>query len=143
MFRSKAILGSCIAISVLTTVAALATYLGGEEFDLSWYTIDGGGEMFSTGGDFELSSTIGQPDAGVLTGGEFTLSGGFWNSVEAECPAKNGTVDLSDFGDFVNCVTGPGMNSLDAGCEAFDFECDNDVDLIDWGAFQIAFASSG
>ena len=48
--------------------------------DLSWHTIDGGGEMFSTGGDFELSGTIGQPDAStvVLAGGDFKLTGGFW-----------------------------------------------------------------
>jgi len=48
------------------------------DYDLSWYTIDGGGVMFSTGGEYELSGTIGQPDAGVLANGEYTLQGGFW-----------------------------------------------------------------
>ena len=49
------------------------------DFDIDWYTIDGGGEMFSTGNSFELSGTIGQPDAGLtLTGGTFELTGGFW-----------------------------------------------------------------
>ena len=32
----------------------------GEDFDLSWHTIDGGGGM-SSGGDFVLRGTIGQP----------------------------------------------------------------------------------
>ena len=53
----------------------------GPDYDLSWYTIDGGGVMFSTdaGGEYELSGTIGQPDAGgPMTGGEFELTGGFW-----------------------------------------------------------------
>ncbi len=52
------------------------------DFDLSWYTVDGGGAMFTSGGTFQLSGTIGQPDAGPATsgmaGGTFTLDGGFW-----------------------------------------------------------------
>ena len=53
------------------------------------------------------------------------------------------TVDLSDFDEYVGCVTGPGSDSPGVGCEAFDFDCDNDVDLVDWGGFQIAFEPSG
>jgi hypothetical protein len=55
---------------------------------INWYTIDGGGGT-STGGNFTLSGTIGQPDAGpVMAGGNFTLSGGFWAGVGAgtRCP---------------------------------------------------------
>lgn len=48
-----------------------------QPFELSWYSVDGGGEIGSTGGTFEMSSTIGQPDAGAMTGGEFELTGGF------------------------------------------------------------------
>ena len=48
------------------------------QFDLSWYTIDGGGGT-SAGGSFSLSGTIGQHDAGgPMTGGSFSLTGGFW-----------------------------------------------------------------
>ena len=50
----------------------------GDPFDLTWNTVDGGGGMFSSGGDFTLGGTIGQPDAGFLSGGDFGLSGGFW-----------------------------------------------------------------
>jgi hypothetical protein len=42
-----------------------------------WVTIDGGGGV-STGGEYSLSGTIGQPDAGVMSGGKFSLIGGFW-----------------------------------------------------------------
>ena len=41
------------------------------------YTIDGGGGA-SSGGSFVLTGTAGQPDAGLLTGGSFSLAGGFW-----------------------------------------------------------------
>ncbi len=46
-------------------------------FQLPWFTFDGGGGR-SSGGNLELAGTAGQPDAGVLTGGSFSLSGGFW-----------------------------------------------------------------
>jgi hypothetical protein len=47
-------------------------------YDLSWFTIDGGGATFSTGGSYSLGGSIGQPDAGVLNGGSYQLNGGFW-----------------------------------------------------------------
>ena len=48
---------------------------------IPWYTVDGGGGT-STGGGYTLSGTAGQPDAGLLTGGEFRLGGGFWGGGE-------------------------------------------------------------
>jgi hypothetical protein len=55
---------------------ALAQTGGG--YDLSWSTVDGGGGTISSGG-YQLIGTIGQPDAGAsLTGGSYTLTGGFW-----------------------------------------------------------------
>ncbi len=51
----------------------------GGDFDLAWSTIDTGGGMPSTGGAFSLLGTAGQPDAGVLNGGVFSLEAGFWN----------------------------------------------------------------
>jgi len=48
-----------------------------QSFSIDWYSVDGGGGT-STGGVYSLSGTIGQPDAGVHTGGPYTLVGGFW-----------------------------------------------------------------
>jgi hypothetical protein len=47
-------------------------------YEISWYTIDGGGAMNLSGGSYTLSGTIGQPDAGSQSGGSYTLNGGFW-----------------------------------------------------------------
>jgi len=47
------------------------------QYELSWYTIDGGGGQ-SSGGDFTLTGTIGQPDAAYSKGGNYELLGGFW-----------------------------------------------------------------
>jgi hypothetical protein len=69
-----------------TKIWILVTCLGGgslgaraQNFNLDWFTIDGGGGT-SAGGNFSLSGTIGQPDASApMTGGIFSLTGGFWS----------------------------------------------------------------
>ena len=47
------------------------------QYSIDWHTIDGGGGT-STGGVYSVSGTIGQPDAGTMSGGNYTLQGGFW-----------------------------------------------------------------
>jgi hypothetical protein len=49
--------------------------LGQQSID--WWTVDGGGGT-STGGVYTVSGTIGQPDGGRMSGGQFSLAGGFW-----------------------------------------------------------------
>ena len=75
-----------IAVSVLLVVLlliALPVAAKAGAFDLSWNTVDGGGATFSSGGGYQLGGTIGQPDAGGLSGGVYTLEGGFWGGVGA------------------------------------------------------------
>ena len=55
----------------------IALAQSGGSFSLSWSTIDGGGGT-SSNGQYSVSGTIGQPDAGAMSGGPFTLTGGFW-----------------------------------------------------------------
>jgi hypothetical protein len=53
-----------------------------ERYTIDWWTVDGGGDT-STIGQYSLSGTIGQPDAGTMSGGNFTLQGGFWGVIAA------------------------------------------------------------
>jgi hypothetical protein len=53
--------------------------LSAADYSITSFTIDGGGGA-STGGQFSLTGTIGQPEAGVLSGGQFTLQSGFWGA---------------------------------------------------------------
>jgi hypothetical protein len=48
----------------------------GGDYEISWSTIDGGGGT-SSGGDYVLTCTIGQPDAAAVSGGKYELLGGF------------------------------------------------------------------
>ncbi len=66
-----------IALTTSRTLAPASAQSGGG-YDLTWNTIDGGGATFSIGGPYSLGGTIGQPDAGTLSGGAYTLNGGFW-----------------------------------------------------------------
>ena len=50
-------------------------------------------------------------------------------------------VNLADFASWPACMTGPDAGPYGAGCEAFDFEFDDDVDLADFAAFQQTFES--
>ncbi len=52
-------------------------------YTIDWYTIDGGGAMNLTGGSYTLSGTIGQPDAGLMSGGNYKLDGGFWGFLDS------------------------------------------------------------
>lgn len=83
--------GSLRGAAATFFAAAGAFAQSGEAFDFSWSTIDGGGTL-SYGGGFEVYGTIGQPDAGVLSGGAFEVTGGFWNFETAAVP-----VELSAF----------------------------------------------
>ncbi len=47
------------------------------DYDLSWYTIDGGGGS-SSGSGYSLDGTIGQPETGAMRGGSYSVVGGFW-----------------------------------------------------------------
>ena len=54
-----------------------------QPYSVDWYKIAGGGGT-STGGTYQVTGTIGQPDAsGALTGGNYSVTGGFWSLISA------------------------------------------------------------
>lgn len=103
------------AAGLLATLAVAARAQGepeggaGEDPDLSWRTIDGGGGT-SAGGDFEVAGTIGQPDPGpAATGGDWSVTGGYWAGDGAAppppCPGDlDGSGDVG-FGDLLEVLS--------------------------------------
>jgi hypothetical protein len=80
----KKILYFGILIVLILSLSGLALAAG--SYDLSWWTVDGGGGT-SNGGGYTLNGTLGQPDAGTLaSGGAYTLAGGFWHGGVAASP---------------------------------------------------------
>ncbi|MDJ0755051.1 MAG: hypothetical protein QNJ45_16125 [Ardenticatenaceae bacterium] len=73
------------AIGLMGLVAALtmpqiqppAVAQTGGSYDLSWFTIDSSQTI--TGDTYQLDGSVGQADASTIqSGGQFELSGGFW-----------------------------------------------------------------
>jgi uncharacterized repeat protein (TIGR01451 family) len=75
---TRRILIAC-ALWVLASASAWA-----QPFEVSWWTVDGGGVTGAVGGTFGLDATAGQPDAGgPFTGAPYALRSGFWAFVDA------------------------------------------------------------
>src|SRR5437899_9475841 len=66
-----------------------------QPYDMGWFTIDCGGQA-SAAGELEVFGSVGQPDAGLLTGGGFELSGGYWTVIDA---VACGSADFNCDGD--------------------------------------------
>ena len=63
---------------ILSVVLLVPAMIRAQSYSIDWYTIDGGGGT-SASGQYSLSGTIGQPDAGLaMTGGNYSVNGGFW-----------------------------------------------------------------
>jgi hypothetical protein len=54
-----------------------------------------GGSGTSAGGAFGLSGTVGQPDAGAMSGGNYSLAGGFWGAVQPPVPVRSVIIKVS------------------------------------------------
>ncbi len=78
-------------MALLIAGSATARNGPGPDFEITWYTMDGGGGT-STGVTFTLSGTIGQPDASPIesTGGVYNLNGGFWGGGASDHILKDG-----------------------------------------------------
>ncbi len=90
---------------VSSFLAGAAVPLSAQSLDLSWHTIDGGSEIWSSGGNYQIGSTIGQPDVGTMIGDPYTFTGGFWPACTGQscgCP------------DPASVVLPPGVIAVDA-----------------------------
>ena len=109
--------------------------MGPPDFDMSWNTLDGGGG-WSYGDLFSMAGTVGQPDAGLMSGGGFEMFGGFWKGVgpETACQAdfdRDGFVTGIDFDLFVQ--------AFEAGDLSADFDQDGFVTGVDFDLFVLVF----
>ncbi len=131
------------SLTAFGTIAGAASFvsagIGGGSFSIPWSTIDGGGVINSSGGSYTLSGTVGQPDAGAtMTGGSFSLTGGFWAGVDSSepCPA-----DLTGEGD-LNFLDVSAFLSLYGMMDPLaDFQPDGNFNFLDVSAYLAAYAA--
>ena len=109
---------------VLVSMLAAVSVAGG--YELTWYTMDGGGGR-SEGGAYALEGTIGQPDTGVSSADPYVLSAGFW-------PGQFGCiVNLTDLAVFAEqwMLASPGAPYWPA-----DFDKSGNVDITDFATLS-------
>ena len=134
---------ACLALSLLAWTPTSANAQVGGPFDLSWNSIDCGGASAaapSTGGIYEVSGVIGQPDAGSLAGGIFDVAGGLLPAMGSHCRADydgNGRVEPADVSLFITVW----FASLNQGTLAGDFNGNTRVEPSDVSLFVATWAS--
>lgn len=69
---------------LILSLSLLLPALGvAQQYSIDWFKVAGGGGT-STNGQYSVSGTIGQPDAGaIMNGGNYSVTGGFWSVVAA------------------------------------------------------------
>jgi FlgD Ig-like domain len=73
-----------LALALAVSLAAMPVATTSHAYDpITWRSLGCGGVAFATAGGYRLGATIGQPDAGTLAAGAFTLRGGFWTGGQA------------------------------------------------------------
>jgi hypothetical protein len=72
-----------LAIAILgLAVLAPSARAQSTNYSINWHTTAGGGGT-STGGVYAVSGTIGQSATATMSGGNYSLTGGFWSIIAA------------------------------------------------------------
>lgn len=76
--RSAIIVVMLIATLIVSGAAAVFAQSSG--YTIEWFSTNSGGQ--AAGGVYSWGGISGQPEAGVLSSGAYTLSGGFWQKTD-------------------------------------------------------------
>ncbi len=89
--------GTSWALGIVCLALLQALCAHAQTYSIGWYKISGGGGT-SSNGQYSVSGTVGQHDAGgTMAGGNYSLNGGFWSliSVVQTAGAPTLTITLS------------------------------------------------
>jgi hypothetical protein len=73
--------------TVLALVLLLIGSAAAQTYEVPWYTVDSGGIVDASGNLYTAGGTIGQADAGDMTGGLYAVKGGYWVLMTEAAPA--------------------------------------------------------
>jgi hypothetical protein len=89
------------AFALVVLASAICFSSLAQSYSIDWFKISGGGGT-STNGQYSVSGTIGQPDAGgTMSGGNFSVTGGFWSLISVVQTAGAPTLYISQSGNSV------------------------------------------
>jgi hypothetical protein len=99
-----------------------------QQSSIDWYKVAGGGGA-SSGGNYSLSGTIGQPDASeAMTGGSYSLTGGFWSLYAVQTPGSP-LLTITYFGN-------QAVVSWPASVTGFTLQTNNNLTSGNWGNYS-------
>ena len=105
-----------------------------QQYSIDWYKVSGGGGT-STGSVYSVSGTIGQPDAsGVMTGGNYSLTGGFWSLYAVQTPGAPLLI--------ISHVGNQAIVSWDPSVTGWTLQTNNNLSTGTWGNYTGAVVNN-
>jgi hypothetical protein len=90
-----------LALIIFGGLFAAITPAFAQSYSIAWYKVSGGGST-SANGQYSMSGTIGQHDAGAaMIGGNYSLTGGFWSLISVVQTPGAPTLYISHSGNTV------------------------------------------
>ncbi len=111
-------------LSIVALAFAMSSATHATNWSLRKSTIDAGGGI-SAGAGFAVRGTIGQPDSGVASGGQFRVKGGFWNGIQVVQLADGPVLKIKLVG--TNAIL-----SWPIAAEGYELEQSNSLDAPSW-----------
>jgi hypothetical protein len=125
-----------VALGFILLHSAFSLSVFGQSYLIDWYKIAGGGGT-STGGTYQVTGTIGQPDASLQTmsGGAYTLNGGFWSIIAAIQTA--GLPNLT-----INYLSPNSVQVLWPATGTYTLQTNNNLATANWTAYGGSISNS-
>lgn len=124
-----------LPISIGSLVLA-ATPAFAQSYSIDWYKIAGGGGT-SSNGQYIVSGTIGQHDAGgPMTGGNYSLTGGFWSLISVVQTLGSPTLTITHLGNNV-IVSWPSPST------GFSLQQNSNLSTSNWVAAGFTISDDG
>jgi hypothetical protein len=113
-----------------------ATPAFAQSYSIDWYKIAGGGGT-SSNGQYIVSGTIGQHDAGgPMTGGNYSLTGGFWSLISVVQTLGSPTLTITHLGNNV-IVSWPSPST------GFSLQQNSNLSTSNWTAAGFTISDDG
>ena len=106
-----------------------------QQYSIDWYKVSGGGGT-STGGTYQVSGTIGQPDAsGAMSGGNYSVTGGYWSLIQVVQTPGAPTLIITHIGS-------QAIVSWDPSATGWTLQTNNNLSTGTWGNYAGAVVNN-
>jgi hypothetical protein len=107
-----------------------------QQYSIDWYKIAGGGGT-STGATYQVTGTIGQPDAGgAMSGGSYSVTGGFWSLISVVQTLGSPTLTVAHSGGSVTV-------SWPSSAFGFVLQQNSDLKTANWTTSGYLISTNG